>query len=277
MIDEATSSSKPLYFFIIALGFSWLFWIPAAFVKEDIPNSPWVILLYVGGLGPALAGILLSHLNTGSSTRKDYWSRVFDPKRIAGIWYLIIFLSYPLISVLLIFLTNGQIQLTDEFRSTLSQPISLLPFILFLYIFGPFPEELGWRGYALDGLQSSLNPVLSSLVLGVIWSIWHLPLFLMRGTYQYKLGLGSLEFWVFILSAVVISIFFTWIYNNNQRSILSASLFHFSVNLTGNIFLESERIQFIRLVVLLFMAVLLIVFSRSKGFFGFPGQLRMNE
>ena len=171
---------------------------------------------------------------------------------------------------MIIYTLDGQIQLTDEFRFALPQPINLLPFLLFIYFFGPFPEELGWRGYALDGLQSKLNPVVSSLVLGAIWAIWHIPLFLMRGTYQNKLGLGSLEFWIFMFSAFVVSIFFTWIYNNNQRSILSASLFHFSINLTGNCFIETERIRLIRLAVLVVFAVLLIVITRSKGGFGFP-------
>jgi membrane protease YdiL (CAAX protease family) len=266
-----------LVFFLIALGFSWTFWIPAAFINQDIPNSPWVILLYTGGLGPSFAGILLTYLNTDSSTRKDYWSRVFNPKIIGGIWYLIIFLFYPIISALIIYLVDGQIQLTDEFRVSLSQPLNLVPFLLFLYLFGPFPEELGWRGYALDSLQSRMPPVFSSLILGSIWAIWHIPLFLMRGTYQYELGLGSFEFWIFLFAAVVISIFFTWIYNNNQRSILSASLFHFSINLTGNILQETESIRFIRLVVLLLMAVLLVLFTKSKGLLGFPVQDRMIE
>jgi membrane protease YdiL (CAAX protease family) len=233
--------------------------------------------LYIGGLGPALAGILLTYTDTDPFARKNYWSRVFDPNRIGGIWYLIIFLFYPIISVLIIYLVDGQIHLTDGFRVSLSQPLNLVPFLLFLYLFGPFPEELGWRGYALDGLQSKMDPVISSLILGSIWAIWHIPLFLMRGTYQYELGLGSSEFWIFLFAAVVISVFFTWIYNNNQGSILSASLFHFSVNLTGNILLESERIRFIRLVVLLLMAVLLILFTRSKGLLGFPDQDRMIE
>jgi membrane protease YdiL (CAAX protease family) len=145
--------------------------------------------------------------------------------------------------------------------------------MFFIFIFGPFPEELGWRGYALDSLQERINPLFSSLVLGLIWAIWHTPLFLMRGTYQYDLGFGSVDFWLFMLFATLSSIFFTWIYNNNQRSILSASLLHFVINLTGNVFVESLSTRTLRLILLLSLAVLLIFMTRKQSLLGFPGQV----
>jgi membrane protease YdiL (CAAX protease family) len=65
-----------------------------------------------------------------------------------------------------------------EFASNLlSNPLSLLPFAMFLLVFGPLPEEMAWRGYALDGLQAKWNAFMASLILGVAWTIWHLPLF----------------------------------------------------------------------------------------------------
>lgn len=67
----------------------------------------------------------------------------------------------------------------------------------------------------------------------------------------------------------MISVFFTWIYNHNQTSILSASLFHFSVNLTGNVFIETQTIRLVRLAVLTDLAVILILWTRPTSPLGF--------
>jgi membrane protease YdiL (CAAX protease family) len=136
--------------------------------------------------------------------------------------------------------------------------------VVFIFIFGPLPEELGWRGYALDGLQRWTNAVAASLLLGMVWAVWHIPLFFMEGTYQYELGFGSAAFWRFMVFAVIISIFFTWIYNNNQRSILSAALFHFSVNFTGNVFEVTEKLEFHRILLFALMAVVIVVLYGAK-------------
>ena len=55
-----------------------------------------------------------------------------------------------------------------------------------------FIEELGWRGYVLDRLQEKRSALVSSLILGVVWSLWHLPLFFVQGSYQAGLGVGTL-------------------------------------------------------------------------------------
>jgi membrane protease YdiL (CAAX protease family) len=253
-----------LIYFIISIGFSWLFWIPATLIDEGSPGSPWAILLYIGGVGPAFAGILLTYLERNKGTWKEYWQRVFDFRRIGVRWYLVIIFAYPLITTALTFAENGFIQFTESFTDNLAQPIRIIPFIFYIFVFGPFPEELGWRGYALGKLQKRLSALWSSLLLGTIWALWHIPLFFMKGTYQFELGFNSPAFWRFMISAVVISIFFTWIYNNNRRSTLSAALFHFSVNFTGNILEVSGNIELQRLFVMLLIALVVIAIFGAK-------------
>jgi membrane protease YdiL (CAAX protease family) len=109
--------------------------------------------------------------------------------------------------------------------------------------FGPLPEELGWRGYALDLLQARYSALVSSLILGAVWALWHLPLFLILGTYQHGLGIGSHSFWIFLITIVFQSILLTWIYNHNRRSTLSAVLFHFMVNYSGELFALTDRAE----------------------------------
>jgi membrane protease YdiL (CAAX protease family) len=87
-------------------------------------------------------------------------------------------------------------------------------------------EEPGWRGYALDRLQTLYLALVASLVLGVIWALWHLPLLFIEGTYQNLLGRGSWQFWLFFVAIVPGSVVSAWIYNNTSRSVLAVILLH---------------------------------------------------
>ena len=94
----------------------------------------------------------------------------------------------------------------------------------------PF-EEIGWRGYALPRLQAIYGALWASVILGILWSLWHLPLVWVKGAYQ-----ESQSPWTYILVFTVtilpISILFTWLYNHTTGSLLLASLFHASINIT---------------------------------------------
>jgi membrane protease YdiL (CAAX protease family) len=87
-----------------------------------------------------------------------------------------------------------------------------------MLFFGPVPEELGWRGCALDRLQERDSALISSLIIGGTWALWHLPLFFIAGTYQHGLGVGTPAFWLFMVTKFPDSILMTWIYNNTRRS-----------------------------------------------------------
>ena len=117
---------------------------------------------------------------------------------------------------------------------------------------------MAWRGYALDGLQRKWNAQTSSLIVGVVWTLWHLPLFFIEGSYQNGLGVGTLAFWLFMMDKVPQSVVMTWIYNNNERSTLSAVLLHFMVNFVGELFDLSPRAE-ILYIALWFVAAIVVV------------------
>lgn len=96
---------------------------------------------------------------------------------------------------------------------------SLLP----LLIIGPLSEEIGWRGYALGRLQARWNALTSSLIVGLVWALWHLPLFMMAGTSQHELGLPFIGF---LVGMMAVSVLFTWLHNNTAGSIWTAIFFH---------------------------------------------------
>jgi membrane protease YdiL (CAAX protease family) len=126
----------------------------------------------------------------------------------------------------------------------MKQPWLIVPTLLFWLLFGPVPEEPGWRGYALDGLQDRRSALWASLIVGSVWSVWHLPLFFIEGTWQAEaVGLGTQRFWLYMLAMVVESVLYTWIYNNTNGSTLAAILFHFVGNAFGELFALSERAE----------------------------------
>lgn len=227
----------PWPYFILALGWSWLFWIPVVLTGMDISMTPGIVLFIIGIFGPAVSAILLTCLTGDQQERREYWSRLTSFKRIRPRWYAIIILLAPVCSVLAILtglVIKGNIPAVDTAVGYVTHPLTIVPFAIVTMIYGPFPEELGWRGYALDRLQRKWNALASSLVLGVIWAVWHMPIFFMRGSLLSEvLPLWSTQFWVSMGPGILaIAVVMTWIYNNTQCSTLAAILFHFIMNFT---------------------------------------------
>ena len=108
-------------------------------------------------------------------------------------------------------------------------------FILFTIAAG-IGEEFGWRGFLLPRLQTHHNALVSSLIIGVMWAIWHIPLFFIKGTFQHDLqSQGGLLPAVLGFSAFVIvsSVQFTWVFNNTRGSVLLAAVMHGASNAWG--------------------------------------------
>jgi uncharacterized protein len=91
-------------------------------------------------------------------------------------------------------------------------------------------EEFGWRGYALPRLQARYGALVATLIIGVIWAVWHLPKFLTAGDAH------DYSFWFFALQILAQAIVFTWVYNNTRGSLLMVLLFHAALN-TADVFL----------------------------------------
>ncbi|HEX7557419.1 MAG TPA: CPBP family intramembrane glutamic endopeptidase, partial [Leptolinea sp.] len=133
-------------------------------------------------------------------------------------WYVFTFL-------VVIIGTAGQLSINKLLGNTfngylfLAQLGSFLP-LLFL---GPLSEEIGWRGYALERLQNRWNALTSSLIIGLVWALWHLPLFMIVGTSQHELGVPFIGF---LIELTASSILYTCLYNNTNKSLWSAILLH---------------------------------------------------
>ena len=259
---------NPWRFFALALSISWFFWMWIILFDWNVFTFPAILFGALGLFGPAIAELILISRAHNKEEWRDYWQRVFDIRRISKIWLLVIFLTFPILNAIAILLSILSGSTLPEFETVeylLSEPWEILPFAIFILIFGPLPEELGWRGYALDGLQARYNALISSLILGLIWALWHVPLFFMNGTWQHdKLGFATVDFWTFVFGTVIISILFTWIYNNTNRSTLSAILFHFMINFSGELFSPTEMARLYNLIlVTVFSMIVVIIYGHE--------------
>lgn len=235
-----SSRRRPWLFFALALGWSWLLWIPVVLSGQSQLAFPGILLYVLGGLGPPLAAIFLLYRVHPPEDRRDYWRRVVDARRIAPVWYVAIIilpLALNVLGILTGLLLGAPLPSFQRTSELLTNPLSIVPFVLVVLLFGPLPEELGWRGYALDGLQERQSALTASLILGAVWAFWHWPQFFMAGSYigeAFPIGTGV--FWVgWVLPTVAYSVAYTWVYNHTGRSILSAIVLHFAVNFWGEL------------------------------------------
>jgi len=176
-------------------------------------------------------------------------------------------------------LINGIFPSFETALEFLSDPVAFLFYLLFTLIFGPLPEELAWRGYALDRLQKKWNAFYSSIILGILWVLWHLPLFFMVGTYQSgEIIIGSMRFWLnYCAGIIATTILMTWVYNNTNRSTLLAILSHFMVNLTGEFLNLVNILEYHKAIWTVILAGLVVIVYGPKSFTRKPKEKHMKK
>jgi membrane protease YdiL (CAAX protease family) len=223
-----TARSFPLTYFVIAFAFTWLFWWLAALGARDvIPAVPG--LTVIGTFGPLVAAVILTAQESGRVGVRSLLGRVVR-WRVAPIWYGVALLGPLVITlaamVLEVAFLGGQSPnlggLIGELPSTL---LTLVVNAVYLLIFVTLGEEVGWRGYALPALQARYSALIASLILGVLWGLWHLPVFFNPDT-----SYSNLPFLLFLAFIVLIAVLMTWLFNSTGGSVLMAMFFHAVLN-----------------------------------------------
>jgi uncharacterized protein len=246
-----------------------LFQVPAISFVSDIKGPAWAIALFMAGpFVPSLLAVFLTWRKEGLSGLRTLGRRILQ-FNLGWRWYAFTFL-------IVIAGTAGQL----AFHALLGNPLDLRLFLtqlgsfLPLLVLGPLSEEIGWRGYALDRLQSRWNALTSSLIIGLVWSLWHLPLFLIPGTSQHEMGVPFLGF---LIKLMATSVLYTWLYNNTQRSLWSAILLHWLYTYSAQVLSSSGRtplynsLEFLPYV--LMAAVVVLVWKRQSSHSPLNGQV----
>jgi len=225
---EGLLARHPLIlYFLIAYAFSWLAWLPLVLSKDGAGllrfRAPlgFYTTLAIASFGPFLSAFFM----TGATEGRIGISRLL--RRIV-LWrvglrcYLFALLGIPAIMVPSVIVLPGALASFQGFAS-----LAPLPFLsLFVYVFflgGPFGEETGWRGFALPRLKTMHGPLVGSLILGLIWALWHLPIFWVPA---WNLPPTILNIVMFVIAAIAFTIVMTWVFNNTKGSVFIAVLVH---------------------------------------------------
>jgi len=254
----------PWRFIAVAFGVSWGCWLAAALTRVDMfENLEVGLIVVIGGFGPAVAGIWMVYRTRNPAVIAEYWKRVFDFRRIGSQWYFVILALYPA-SILLTFLLLGEFPDIGPLLQIIGNPGWLLTTIVFVFVFGPVSEELGWRDFALDWLQARYSALWSSLILGFIWWAWHLPLLAVTGSFLHGTGHDPVFLGGYLYVVLIYSVLFTWVTNNNRRSVLAVILFHFSINFTSRALVLSPEIYTYNSFILLLLGAIVVFWFGPK-------------
>lgn len=257
------------HFFAFAFTWSLLFWWLTA-RSGGIAQFPGSILQYLGGAGPIVAALVLTHFWERPEIQRDFWVRTLDPRRMSLTWIIVALTLHPALvgaACLVDIAMGGELSIKWQL---FANPMTLVSLVFFVFVFGPLPEEMGWRGIVLDRLQERMSALNASWILAIAWALWHVPLFFIEGTYQNGLGVGSRRFWIFFADLVPLTIIITWVYNHTNRSTLSAVLVHFSGNMCGALMIKSDRLAALEFLCLAIAAVAMI--TKSGSSLGTPKQ-----
>jgi len=210
-------------FFAIAFGLGWgivafLIFFPhqteAVFGPMGYTNPLFILAVY----SPAVAGIFLVWRYHGARGLCSYFRRL-TLWRMPVAWWAFLVAGIP-VAFYLGAVIKGTI--TDPFP--FSPWYGVLPALVTGLVIGPV-EELGWRGVALPLLQRHLAPLFASLILGMIWGLWHLPAFFLSGSPQSAWSFGP-----YFIGVLAITVILTPMFNAARGSLLIAAFYHFQMN-----------------------------------------------
>ncbi|MBK9710670.1 MAG: CPBP family intramembrane metalloprotease [Kouleothrix sp.] len=225
-----------LFFFLIAYAFSWITLIPFILAGWGIlPTAMFYnIFFIVKSFGPALAAYIIIRVTEGKEGLHDLRRRLTQ-WRAGWQWYLFILLGVPALMLLGICALPGALA---SFRGLPPYAAAsyLISFVIIALGGGPLGEEPGWRGFALPRMQSRYGALRANLLLGVMWTFWHLPDFLtsaQKGGAGTDLSVFYVGLPVFFLEVMALVFVFTWVFNHTGGSVLIAIILHASYNTFG--------------------------------------------
>lgn len=212
-----------LAFFGLTAALTWSAWQLAAGTAGLSGNSP---LVLVGVFAPAFVALALTAYSDGRTGVARLLARI-GTWRVDARWYLFA-ISYMAATKLLAALIHRLvIGVWPTFGTT---PIPLMFVAILLSTWVQAGEEIGWRGYALPRFATYIGLGGASLLLGVIWALWHLPLFFLPGS-----GSDGQSFPIYLVHVTALSVAMSWLYWKTDGSLLLVMLMHASVNNTTGI------------------------------------------
>jgi membrane protease YdiL (CAAX protease family) len=211
-------------FFAIAFLGSWTCWLMSAQVGGAVAD----VLAIAGRFGPAIGavvavvfvddGSLSSFLRQRARSRGPWW------------YWFVVLAAPPLVVLVSLLLAASFGEQLGDFNDLSTLYLIVPAFVVVFVLGGPLGEEVGWRGVALDPLQERMGPIAASVVLGIVWGLWHIPLFFDPAQIQHDLSPL-----VYLGQTTATAFVYTWFWNRS-RSLPLVMALHASINVSAGAF-----------------------------------------
>lgn len=274
-LKEQMKQHPVMSFFIVSYLFSWIFWVPAILYIRinlgDQETPSWLMIPnLIGTWGPFVSAVIMARIINGKGGIKSLLAK-FNSFKVGVKWYILTILIAPVgmfaaIGVYTLFHDGVGAIDHSQWIFVLLGPIPAL-------LFGPLGEELGWRGFALPNLQKKYTALTASIIIGVVWALWHLPAYWApSGTAISGYDVTLFNVVWYIVFTIGLSILHTWLNNNTKSSLFIAVLFHAMYtsgsvyalfpNITDAAFFDTLRWVIVPIYV--FVAIALIIHGPKK-------------
>jgi membrane protease YdiL (CAAX protease family) len=275
-LGKYMNKSIPIRFFVITFVWTWaffglLFLAGIGFFSEykELILRLKELIKVIACFGPAAGVIVSIYTLNGSDALKKYISSFLSIKFGMKAWLLIFSIAGVFSISWIIPELFGLPRLESSLSGVSNIPVIFVftAFWIICVLFGGGQEEIGWRGYIMPFLENKYGYIIGSLILGIIWTFWHIPLFFIPGTIQ-----SQINFFCYMLLLIGYSYFFSWIINLSKNKLLSGLLVHGTVNAFFELFppvvndANNPQIRLWILSVLTFIVGLIIVIKRTMKY-----------
>lgn len=256
-----------LWFVVLAYALAWAWAVPLALAGDTVEQGQGWPTHVPSLLAPLLAAFIVVFLTAGRRGIGELVGRM-GRWRFAPIWWLVVVSPVVILGLTLIgmALVGQDLPSWADFSMFNGLPsYGVLATFLFVLVLNGFGEETGWRGYLQDRLQRRFNPLPATLIVAVIWAVWHTPFFFILSTYS---GFDAVTLVMFPLGLASGAVVLTWLYNHTGRSILAVALWHTLYNMAVATAGATDLIQGVVTAVVMVGATALItveVVDRRRG------------
>ncbi len=260
--------NHPYLFYGLSTSIPWLFWFVAAYVSHLEPTNQYfgaivAISGIIGLLAPAIAAFAM--IWPYPDLRQDLKRRIIGLRGVKSVYLFFacftMFASIIAAQAVSLLFGHGMDQFSFSGMSSFSAGIFPGWFLLIL---APLVEELAWHSYGTDCLRLRMNLLKTSILFGVYWALWHIPLSFIKNYYHSNVAetglLYSLNFMVSLIPYVVLM---NWLYYKTDRSILVAVVFHITAGVFNEMFQTHPDSKVIQTVLLLLLSIIVILKDRQ--------------
>ncbi|WP_156456531.1 CPBP family intramembrane glutamic endopeptidase [Abyssisolibacter fermentans] len=246
---------RPMVSFVVFSNI--IFWVFLALIGVgmmlDIPKILTDILIVISAWSSTISFVIFFNKIYPGLKLKEFVKKQFAPKLRFSVLSIIIIIQILIFSVTIFILPGA--------RDTQNFTLSFSGIAMFLFIFfhhlvqGPLGEELSWRGYVLNELQKMHSPFIAALIVGVLWGLWHAPLWLLTSGY---IGVNLIKYiTLFMVGIISVTIIMTFFYNLNKNllvPIIIHQLFNFLLSL-----IKAETLDVLLYTMIFYFAVAVIL------------------